>query len=191
MYNHEKQELTLTDGEVLDLLAKVVAEKPNHVYMPPVMDADADPDGTCMYFEPSEGWIWVDDQEDPFQPQGEFVPSCLIGHVLAAAGVPYFDLMTDNDDTVTQITAIDLQISERALQALALAQKAQDGNLDAEIKRMQLSRSDHDHLMAKRLSRVIYDSDLKDLDTRRSTPTHRFPWRVAGEVAKVAMETLQ
>lgn len=178
MYDHEAAVLALTDQEVLDLLAKVVATKPDHVYVPPV--------GTCMYFEPTNGWVYVHDTDgdDPYEPQGEFVPSCLVGHMLAAAGVSYDDLSPDNDEAITQLSAIDLEISPRAMRALDLAQKAQDGQLDQALTRFRLySDNQEDRRVARHIQESVVFPAMGSAGP--------LPWRVAGEVAKAAMEAPQ
>ena len=104
--------INLTFDEAAELLARAVAEKG--------ADYQYQPDGACKYFEhdATEG----------------YVPSCIIGHVLAYKGVSRLELL--NDPTYGDLNAGEgvsqlvnagiLSLDEKAKILLSWAQNEQD-----------------------------------------------------------------
>ncbi|MGW9170130.1 hypothetical protein [Streptomyces decoyicus] len=94
----------------MNTLRAVVAEKPGFVYEPP-----DGPDGGCMYVHEDE--------------HGRQVPGCLVGHVYNRLGAS-LDALSLNEghgpSFVASDPAVRLDLSFRALHALAEAQKSQD-----------------------------------------------------------------
>lgn len=99
----------ITDEMVRDALRKIVAERPEHVYVPPGGQGSR-----CMY-------VHTDAAGDAPQP------GCLVGHVLAKLGVPLADLAAHEGDGASSLVRhLGIGLSDSTEYLLDLAQDSQD-----------------------------------------------------------------